>query len=153
MENIENNQQVVSSFICDEEIKNYLLETSKWGKFMAIVGYVGIGLLVVVALAVMVGFSIFNSASGIGFPMGLVGLLYLVFAAIYYFPVSYLYKYSAQIKEGLNVNDQQSITSGFENLKSLFKFMGILTIVILSIYALLLVVALPLSMMLSKTAF
>lgn len=147
MENIENNKQVENSFACDNEIKDYLLETSKWGKFLAIVGYVGIGLIILVGLGVMVGFSIFNKASGIGFPMGAIGLIYVVIAVIYYFPVSYLYRYSVQIREGLDSNNNQSTTSGFENLKSLFKFMGIFTIVILSIYALLLVIVLPVSML------
>jgi hypothetical protein len=48
-----------------------------------------------------------------------------------------------QIKKGLKSNDITTITAGFQNLKSLFKFMAIVTIVILSIYGLILIVAIP----------
>jgi hypothetical protein len=54
------------------------------------------------------------------------------------------------MKQGLQTNDQQTVTSGFGNLKSLFKFMGIFTIVILSMYAVALIVVLPLTMLLHK---
>ena len=150
MENIETSQQVENSIPSGDEIKDYLLETSKWGKFLAIVGYVGMGLLVLVALGVMVGFSFLGSGSEDNFPMAALGLVYLVLAAVYYFPINYLYRFSVQMKEGLTADDRQSVTSGFENLKSLFKFMGIFTIVILSIYALLLVIVLPASLLFMK---
>jgi len=150
MENIEISNQAESSFTVSEDIKNYLLETSKWGKFLAIVGYVGMALLVVIALGVMVGFSFLGSDSEETFPMAALGLVYIVLAAIYYFPVSYLYRFSVQMKEGLATDNNQSVTTGFENLKSLFKFMGIFTIVILSIYALLLVIVLPASLLFMK---
>jgi hypothetical protein len=150
MENIEISSQAESSFTVSEDIKNYLLETSKWGKFLAIVGYVGMALLVLIALGVMVGFSFIGSASEDTFPMAALGLVYIVLAAVYYFPVSYLYRFSVQMKEGLASDNHQSVTTGFENLKSLFKFMGIFTIVILSIYALLLVIVLPASLLFMK---
>lgn len=134
----------------NQEIKDYLLETSKWGKLLAIVGYVGIGLLCLLGLGVTIGLSFMNSLNEVGFPLGIVGLIYIVIAVLYYFPVNYLYKFSVQIKQGFKSNDQQSLTSGFANLKSLYKFMGIFTIVILSIYGLALVIVLPLTMFLIK---
>ena len=146
MDNLENNVQPENSFITTE-INDYLSETSKWGKFLAIVGYVGMGIMVLLALFVMFGFSQISKFSGVGFPMGMIGFLYIIIAVVYYFPVNYLYRYSVHIKQGLNSNDLSSITSGFRNLKSLFKFMGIFTIVILSIYALILVIALPMMLL------
>jgi len=134
----------------NHEIKTYLLEISKWGKLLAIVGYVGMGFLILGGLGVIIGFSFFNSLSDADLPIGIVGIIYILLAVLYYFPINYLYKFSGQIKQGFNTNDQQYITSGFGNLKSLFKFMGIFTIVILSIYALALIVVLPLTMLLIK---
>lgn len=143
MENFENEGQGENSFISNTEITNYLIESSKWGKFLAIVGFIGIGLLILIAIFMMIGFSTLNNLSGVEFPMGAFGFIYIVLAAIYYLPVNYLYKYSVQMKQGLNSNDITTITSGFRNLKSLFKFMAIITIVILSIYGLILLVAIP----------
>lgn len=150
MENIETTQLAENQFTINSEIKDYLLETSKWGKLLAIVGYVGIGLLILAGIAVMVGFSIFKSISDINFPMGALGLVYVLIAVLYFFPVNYLYRFSVQVKQGLNLNNEQSVVSGFGNLKSLFKFMGIFTIVILSIYGLMLIIVLPLSLLFIK---
>lgn len=150
MENTENLQPVNQTMTDDNENKTFLLEISKWGKFLAIVGYIGIAFLTIVAIAVMIGFSVASVELDKGFPMGILGVIYLVIAIIYYFPVNFLYKFSIQMKKGLESDNKQSIASGFENLKSLFKFMGILTIVILSIYALLLVIALPVTMLIAK---
>jgi hypothetical protein len=143
MENNENTQPVENLFTINSEIKGYLLETSKWGKFLAIIGYVGMGLLLLLGLAFIVGFSIFSSVSNVGFPMRIMGFIYILISVVYYFPVNYLYKFSIQFKQGFNSINQQTITSGFENLKSLFKFMGIFTIVVLSIYVLIIIVAVP----------
>ncbi len=131
------------TFINSTEITNYLMETSKWGKFLAIVGYVSIGLLGLLAIFMMVGLSAMSDFSGTEFPMGAFGFIYIIMGAMYYFPVTYLYKYAVQIKKGLKSNDITTITAGFQNLKSLFKFMAIVTIVILSIYGLVLLVAVP----------
>lgn len=147
MENLENNQPVESVIAVDDEIKNYLLETAKWSKFLAIVGYVGMGLLVILGLVFMIGLSVFSSISQLGFPMGLFGFIYIIIAVIYYFPINYMYKFSVQLTQGIKSNNQQSVNSGFGNLKSLFKFMGIFTIVILSLYAVILIVMVPVALL------
>jgi len=59
-----------------------------------------------------------------------------------------LYRFSVQLKEALQSNDESLYVSGFQNLKSLFKFLGIFTIVILSLYALIIVIALPVALLL-----
>jgi hypothetical protein len=130
-------------FIGSREINDYLLQTSKWGKFLAIVGFVGMGLMVFIAILVMSGLSQLSRVYGEGFPMAGVGFVYVAIAAIYFFPINYLYQFSVKIKRGLQSNDASTITSGFENLKSLFKFMGVFTLVILSMYGLILLIAIP----------
>lgn len=143
MENFDNNVQGEHSFINNTEITNYLMETAKWGKFLAIVGYVSIGILILLAIFMMIGLSTMGNLTGTDFPMGIFGFMYIILGAMYYFPVNYLYKYAVQIKKGLKSKDITTITAGFQNLKSLFKFMAIVTIVILSIYGLMLLVAIP----------
>jgi len=147
METTQTNENLIT---VNQEIKDYLLECSKWGRILAIVGYVGIGLLTLLGIGFVIGLSVFNSVSDIGFPVGLFGLVYVLIAVLYYFPVTYLYRFSAQIKQGLNSNDQQSVTTGFGSLKSLFKFMGVFTIVVLSIYGLVLILVLPITLLLIK---
>src|SRR6202008_2564349 len=99
-----------------------------------ILGYVGIGLMLLIAISVMVMGSTASLPGMGGMNMGALGMIYIVIAGFYFFPVHYLFQFSVKIKQGLNSQDQQDVTTGFENLKSLFKFMGIFMIVILSIY-------------------
>jgi hypothetical protein len=79
---------------------------------------------------------------GMGVPgmgMGIIGFFYLLIGALYFFPIYYLHQFSDKIKNGLSSQDLEDITAGFQNLKSLFKFMGICTIIVMSIYALIFV--------------
>jgi len=147
MENTDYTVQDVSPLTINQEINAYLVETAKWGKFLAIMGYIGMGLMVLLAVFVMVIGSALSEMADLPFPTGAFGLIYILIAVLYYFPVSYLHKFSDQTKQAVLMNDQGNLNSGFANLKSLFKFMGILMIVVLSIYALVLVIAIPVALL------
>lgn len=148
MENQENNQetpQVVETpkqeLIITTEIKEYLLETVKWGKFLAISGYIIVGLLLILSLLFIFGMGMFGSLYGNGMGV-MIGGLYFIMCVLYLFPIHYLYKFSIEVKKGLQSSENNfSLVTGFENLKSLFKFMGVMTAVVLSFYALVIVVA------------
>jgi len=146
MENLESNTAIENSSMSNSKINSYLLESAKWGKFLAIVGYIIMGLIVLIALVMAFGLSQLSRFSGTRFPVGYLGLVYILIAGAYYFPVTYLYKFAVQIKRALESGDEGLYTSGFQNLKSLFKFMGIFTIVILSLYGIILVIAVPLAL-------
>jgi uncharacterized membrane protein len=150
MENEINPVQHGNSIEINPVMQGFLIETAKWGKFLAIVGFVMLGLLVLFAVIAMAGMSFLSSMSGAGVPMALFGLIYLVIAALYFFPVFYLFKFSVQLRKGLESVNQSLVTDGFENLKSLFKFMGILMIVVLSLYAIILLIAIPSALMLGR---
>nr|WP_321452021.1 hypothetical protein [uncultured Carboxylicivirga sp.] len=150
MENVDNNEQTdISVILTSNEIKSYLLEASKWAKFLAIMGFIGVGFMALAGVIATIGLTIAGGASmGLsGLPVGLIGVFYLVIALIYYFPVSYLYKFATKTKQAIIGENSFTLTAGFSNLKSLFKFMGVFTIVILSLYILILVVAIPVGMM------
>ena len=118
----------------------YLKETAKWGKFLAIVGFIGVTLIVILAIFAMtaMGAVLSQQLTGAAGAIGAVGLglLYLGFALLYFFPIYYMYKFSTNMKLGIANTNQSLITEAFKNLKSCFKFMGIFTMVILCIYAL-----------------
>ena len=110
--------------------------------FLAILGFVFLG--------IMVGFSfsfsaIFSSISGeqteLPSPGFLFGFIYLILAAVYFFPILYLYKFSSFIKNGILNSSSDQLGLAFQNLKSHCKFMGILVIVMLAFYAFALLMA------------
>ena len=79
------------------------------------------------------------------FPLGgkiFMMLLYLAFAVLYYFPISYLYQFSENTKKQLKTMTITLIRDAFEFLKSHYKFMGILTIILLSFYAIIIFIGL-----------
>jgi hypothetical protein len=136
-ENFEN--QLTASAI------RFLKESAKWCKFISIVGFVGIGLMVLLGLFMMIGFSAFdslNTDSKFPFPMSTFSVVYLIFAAIYFFPIYYLYQYASKTTKALQSSNQQLLTDGLENLKSHHKFLGIFTLIIVSLYALIFILAL-----------
>ncbi|GGG11747.1 DUF5362 family protein [Pontibacter amylolyticus] len=120
----------------------FLSAAAKWGKFLSIVGFVILGFVGLAGLFMSAiflggmgnvsGGNFLNSATaGIG-----VGLFYFLGALLYFILILYLYKFSSHMQTGLSTNNKEVISKSFRNLKSLFKFMGILTIIMLVIYAL-----------------
>ena len=134
--------QCAQNELCNNEVKSFLSETARWAKFLSIVGFVGLGLFVIMAVVMMAGVAAFASVLG-ATEAGLMGVIYILLAVVYFFPVLYLYRFSVSIKNSLEFGDEAEWNNGFMNLKKTFKFMGVFTIVILSIYVLALLIAIP----------
>ena len=131
------------NLVIDWRSKEFLKETAKWTKLLAILGFVGIGLMVLGSLVML--FAPSSLMSNGDFPFGgkiFMMLLYLAFAVLYYFPISYLYQFSENTKKAIENNDNNAIRDAFEFLKSHYKFMGILTIILLSFYAIIIFIGL-----------
>ncbi len=130
----------------DNEAKMYLAETSKWAKFLSIIGFIGMGLMVVMGF--FMGSIMSNYAGLMGMPetegimMGSISLIYILIALLYIYPLWKLYQFADLSKQALVTNDSTLLTNALEAQKSMFKFMGIWVIVVLAIYAILLVIAL-----------
>jgi hypothetical protein len=121
----------------------FLQESAKWSKFMAIIGFVGIGLMVLVSIFMAIGFSAMGASTTpeLPFPMSVFSILYVLFAAIYFFPVYYLYQYATKTSAALHSKNKQLLADGLENLKSHHKFLGIFTLIIISLYGFIFVFA------------
>lgn len=127
--------------------QSFLRETAKWAKFLAIVGFIFVGLYVLLALMMFSMGSAMDAASenmdgmgGMGM-MGAVGgaamgVVYLIGALIYFFPILYLYRFAKNTLSALDSNNTEQLTNGLENLKSHYKYMGILMCIILIFIAL-----------------
>jgi hypothetical protein len=127
----------------DHESSSYLRETTRWGKFLAIVGFVLCGLLVLVALFagsfMAASFGRLGSG-GAGAGLGaFVSVLYIIVALVMFFPNLYLYNFASKMQVALRNNDQAQLNQSFRNLKSCYRFLGILMIIYLSFLALALI--------------
>ncbi|GAB4231475.1 MAG: hypothetical protein Tsb0034_03850 [Ekhidna sp.] len=113
-----------------QDLKN-LLETAKWGKFLGIVGFVFTGLMVFVGLMM---FAVPDM--GLMMPTSVLSLIYMLLSLFYFFPSLYLYRFSIKIRSGIHNGEMLERSAAFENMKKLFLFMGIVTIVLLAFYVL-----------------
>jgi len=122
----------------------HLNEAAKWGKFLAIIGFVMCGLIALIAL--FAGSFISAMFRSSGMDSGMAGgsaiggafltIIYLLCALLYFFPCLFLYRFSAKMKTALRTDDQQLLIDSFKNLKACLRFLGIVTIVVLSFYVL-----------------
>ncbi|PWH82654.1 hypothetical protein DIS18_10475 [Algibacter marinivivus] len=133
----------------NNEIKGFLKEISKWAYFLSILGFVGIGLMVTggIGVSFFTGMNQFggDTAYGLGYSAG-VGLFYILFALIYFFPLLYLFKFAKNMKSALKSDNNENFKSAFLNLKSHYKFIGIFTIAIIGLYVIILIGALGTSL-------
>ncbi|QTE23431.1 DUF5362 family protein [Polaribacter cellanae] len=117
--------------------KSFLKETAKWAKFLSILGFIVVALMLLGSF--FIGSIYNNMPQAQGIPMNLGGIMtgaYIVFALIYIFPVYYLYQFSVKMKNALVSKDDAVLAKAFEMLKSHYKFIGVLAIIVLSLYAL-----------------
>ncbi|HTF81994.1 MAG TPA: hypothetical protein VL947_09720 [Cytophagales bacterium] len=146
MDTLDNN--LFESTSLSEDAKAYLKETAKWSRFLSILGFVMIGFIVIAAFAAgtiftKLGTMATNPAmTAMGGMGAMFTVVYLLMAALYFFPTLYLYKFSVKMLGALKGNIVSSMTEAFKNLKSVFKFWGIFSIVILSFYGIILLFAL-----------
>jgi hypothetical protein len=117
--------------------KGFLKETAKWCKFLSVLGFVGLGLLFLSSFFISSVYSNMPQAAAVPFNLGIVmTVVYILIIAIYIFPLYYLYQFSLKLKKALLSKDEKILADAFEMLKSHYKFIGVFTIIMLSIYLL-----------------
>lgn len=134
--NFDQQQQANNNTHINQNVKGYLLESAKWGRFLAIMGYIFVGLMVPIAFVFMLASKYFPGLNTNGSLTPGFGALYLLLSGLYMIPVTYLHRFSTQVKYGIINKDELNVEESFKNLKSLFKFSGISTIVLIGIYLL-----------------
>lgn len=125
--------------------QNFLSEAARWGKFLAIAGFIFCGFIAITAFFVP---SIYSSVSRLnGLPAEMINraaaslsVIYFIVALVLFFPCLFLYRFSVKMKLALTTVSQENFENSLKNLKSLLKFYGIVTIILLSFYALVFVI-------------
>jgi hypothetical protein len=128
------------SLTIDPVTKANLTETAKWARFLAIVGFVFLGIMVLSGLLISLTLSRFETIDGGSGMMnvagGSVAMLYIIMAAIAFFPLLYTLRFANQMRGALNSNDQALLNASFQNLKVCYRYLGIVTIISLALSAL-----------------
>lgn len=122
-----------------EKAINALKESAKWSYFLSILGFVGIFFMVIAGIFMGSVMSMVPDQPGMGAfgaIKGFMSIIYIVMALVYFFPVYYFFKYASGTKKALNTENSEQLADALVNLKSHHKFLGVIAIIIISIYVL-----------------
>jgi Family of unknown function (DUF5362) len=109
--------------------------TRPWVMLISIMCFIAVGLLLLAAAAVgLVGLMPSTAAKGGPFPMALLGLFYVPFAAIYIYPGVKLWKFSAAISTLLGTRSAADLENALRQQKSFWKYSGIAAIAMIVLY-------------------
>src|SRR3954465_8694634 len=103
----------------------YLNEAAKWGKFLSILGFIVITILLICACVFAFSDGDFSSSDlntefqNLDLPASTVGLIFAFYffliALIYFFPCLYLYRFSTKVQLAIKTNDQIVLNKSFES--------------------------------------
>jgi hypothetical protein len=117
------------------ESKRYLKGASNWAKFLAILGFIGVGIMVVFGLSFGAIMSAINpDFHDLPAPEMAFGLIYIIIALVYFFPVLYLYRFVNHSHRAVSFSDSFQLSEALKNLKLHYQFIGILAIIMIGIY-------------------
>jgi hypothetical protein len=128
--------------------------SAKWSLFLAIMGFIGIGFMIIAAIFIS---SIMGELPNNGNPVlalkGIIGVIYIVLAALYFPPVYYLFKYATDMKTALQNQDSTEVGDALNYLKSHHRYLGISIIVVISLYFLMIIGVVITSIMAASKGF
>ena len=129
----------------NENAARYLYRVAQWSKFFAILGFIAAALMLLASLS-MIAFGSFmpfisnamhTQAGAMPFALGAVfGVIYIPFSALYFIVSLKLYRFAEKAKSALKQNSDELLEESLKNLSAYTRILGIITIVVLSLYAL-----------------
>jgi len=126
----------------EQETLNHLNTTRKWAMFLAISGFIFLGLIIIIGLIAGTFLSAFSSGEkGLGIPESLMFVPVLFIAVIYFFPVLFLFRFSKHASHAVHKLDKLELHKAIKNLKFYFVYIGVLIILVFSLYVAILIVA------------
>ncbi|MEG1555433.1 MAG: DUF5362 family protein [Bacteroidales bacterium] len=141
------NQHNLMETLVPSETKNVLTITDKgkkdlksmscWVKFYAILGCVGIACLFFSGVFMLItrNFLPFNETipEWSSATMVLMGIIYIILAIIMIFPVLFLFRSAGCSNKALALNSDEYLEASIHNMKTFWKFTGIVNIVFLGL--------------------
>lgn len=130
--------------LIDGESTKVLSEAARWGKFLAIVGYIVSGFMLIGALSInflttammegahTIGGNDEAASAATAYTNAFMAIFYAVLSLINIIPCIFLHRFASRMQQALRGSDQDVLNSSFSNLKSMFKFVGIVTIIMIA---------------------
>ncbi|PKP34821.1 MAG: hypothetical protein CVT98_10550 [Bacteroidetes bacterium HGW-Bacteroidetes-15] len=130
MENVVENDEINDVMLSRIAIEN-LKRTMPWIKFISILGFVLCGLMVLAALAMLIGIS-----SAMGSVAVFASVLYLLVALLMFYVNKYLFDYANGLKSYFLSKNGVDLDVAFDMQRKFWKLVGIITIVYIGLIVL-----------------
>lgn len=131
----------LEQLVVNTQSKSFLREISKWTFFFSILGFIAIAFIIIGAILMSTLYApmldMIGQQQGVSSISLVLTITYFVMALLYVMPVLYLFKFSKKMKKAIATKNDDVLAEAFENLKSHYKFIGVLTIIMISLYVLL----------------
>jgi len=131
----------------NNESRMQLSEAARWARFLAIAGFIVLVLMIIYGIIFSLMFSSMVNTMGegfggnyparelgTGFGVGMI-FIYIIAAIIAFIPLLFLLRFSNKMRTALNSNDQEILNDSFRYLKVYYRYIGILTIIGLCLFA------------------
>jgi hypothetical protein len=121
-DSMENTEEIPKIELEIDTLKD-LNTTRKWTMFLAILGFIGIGVFLIVGLFTGVFLSFFNKGdTATSYPGWLVFVIIITTSILYFFPMLYIFRFSKFISVVIKTHDKEELKKAFRNLRSYFTY-------------------------------
>lgn len=122
------------------DTRSYMLKAGKWMRFLAIIGFVFMGLMVIVVFLIP---SFISNVAGNGLDMpgtamlsGVLLIPMLIGIALVIFPNIFLYQSAINFIKYAKDSEAYHIETGFKKLSAMYTYLGVLVIIYLAFFVL-----------------
>lgn len=138
---MEPNPEIKKIEIGQETLK-HLSNLRKWTMFLAVSGFIFLGLIITLGIITGTFLTAFNHSDKIaGVPDYLVMAFFIGLGLINFFPVIFLFRFSKHTSNALSTLESKEMHIAIKYLKRFFVYLGILLIVVISLYLVSLIMA------------
>jgi len=124
----------------DQDTLKNLDTIRKWTMFFSILGFIFLGLVVIIGIITGTFLSAFKSGgASVGVPESVIIILFFVLATAFFFPVHFLFRFSKHTAHAVQTLDKDQLHKAFRNLKAYFVYLGVLIIIGLALYVIALI--------------
>ena len=139
-----------TSFKPTESMLLSLRQTKPWARLMSILGFISIGFMAIAGIINMVAFP--QEGGGETIFLGTFSaIMNVLVGLLYFFPSLYLFTFSSSIGRLLDGGGVKEMEATLVNQKSFWKFIGILTLVMICIAIVGIVAAIAIPMLVSNS--
>jgi hypothetical protein len=125
-----------------QDTLKHLNTLRKWTMFLAVSGFIFFGLIIILGLIAGTFLTAFNQSNKAqGIPDAVVIAAFAAFALINFFPIFFLFRFSKHTSHAVAAHDKKEMHIAIKNLKRFFIYIGVLLIVVITVYLATLVVA------------